>query len=101
MKVKTTKTMAKTLQQYFKDYKITQEKLTERQFIFNVSIDAYNHENDFDYITNKYNVLKVTYPNNYYACNRYLTTNDLIRAYDNSDKTFNGFIKAIKQEIEI
>lgn len=105
MKLKTSKVMAEMLNKEIKkmglDYNITQIRLTPQQFEYYVNIDSYNNENDYNYITNKFNVIQIEYPLNYYACNKYITTNDLIKIYDKSNKTFNGFLQEFKNYVEI
>lgn len=100
MKVKATNIMAKTLQKYFKDYKITLQKYNERAYTMLVDC-PFSHEEDYDYKTSKFNVIKITYPDNYYACSRYLTTRTLTRLFENSNRTFESFLQQIKNEIEI
>lgn len=101
MKLKCTKTLANELNKNIKDYEISLIKLSENEFTWYVDIDKYKHEIDFDYKTNKYNVLCVYYPNNYYACNKYITTNELSEIFNKCDKTLNGFIKAFFEYVEI
>lgn len=101
MKVKATKIMAKTLQEQFKDYKITLEKYNERVYGTLVDYNTFDHEEDYDYNTSKFNVIKITYPDDYYACSRYLTTRTLTRLFDSSNGTFESFIQQIKNEIEV
>lgn len=101
MKVKATKTMARVLSQNIKDYKISLIKLDEGQFARYVDIDAFNHEVDFDHKNQKYNVIVVEYPLNYYATVKYITTKDLSKLFNKSDKTLNGFIQAFKNYVEI
>lgn len=51
---------------------------------------------------NIYGVIVVEYPYNYYACNKYITTNDLIKIWKNTnDKTINGLAKAFCEFVEI
>ena len=101
MKLKCTKVMAKLLNEKIKDYEITLEKMTERQFAFLVDLDSFNHEIDFDCATNKFNVLCVNYPQDYYANNRYITTKELIKIYNQSNKTLDGFIQSFFEYVEI
>lgn len=101
MKLKATKVLAKLLNEKIKDYEISLVKFSEREFKWNVDIDSYNHEIDFDYRTNKYNVLCIYYPQNYYACNKYVTTKELYNIYNKSDKTLDNFIQKFFEYIEI
>ena len=105
MKLKTSKVMAKMLNEKIKDfgldYKITQKQITLEQFKLYVDFDFWEHENDYNSSNQKFNVLEIEYPLDYYACNRYLTTNDLIKIYKDSNKTFNGFLDSFKNYVEI
>lgn len=101
MKVKATAVMAKTLQKYIKDYKITLQKYNERAYSMLVDYNTFDHEEDFDYKTSKFNVIKITYPDDYYACDRYLTTRTLTRLFNKSNGTFESFLQQIKNEIEV
>ena len=97
--------MAKMLNEKIKDfgldYKITQKQITLEQFKLYVDFDFWEHENDYNSSNQKFNVLEIEYPLDYYACNRYLTTNDLIKIYKDSNKTFNGFLDSFKNYVEI
>lgn len=101
MRVQTSKVMADLLQKHFKKYTIYKTKMSENQFKYCVDLDVFNHDDDFDYKTNKYNVIVIEYPCEYYACNSYLTTKDLTKIFNKSDKTLDGFINAVKNAIEI
>lgn len=100
MVVKVTKKMASVLAKEFKDYEIEYQEMTEQAYSYCVDIYSFNHDNDYNFITNKFKVIKVVYPSSYYALPKYLTTNDLLRLFLKSDKTYNGFIAEIKNEIE-
>ena len=107
MKIKTTKTLAKFLSEKLKEhettknYTLTHEKVPQSFFIWQVDFDYLEHETDFDYIDNKYNVFKIVYPCEHYANNLYLTTKDLNRIFNKCDHTANGFINAFIEYIEI
>ena len=100
MVVKVTKKMASVLAKEFKDYEIEYQEMTEQAYRYCVDFDSFNHENDYNFLTNKFKVITVEYPADYYACNKYLTTNDLLKCFKKSDKTYNGFIAEVKDEIE-
>lgn len=101
MKVKVSKTMAKMLNDKIKEYTITFASMSEHNYKMSVDIDIFNHDIDYDWINNRYNVIMIEYPCEYYACNNYLTTKDLTKAFDKSDKTLDGFIQAVKNMIEV
>lgn len=103
MRVKATNVMAKFLSEKLKDmgYEIYFTKMSERAYRLSVDIDYFEHDEDFDYKNEKYGVIVVEYPPEYYACNEYLTTKDLVKLFRDSDKTVDGFIANVKNEIEI
>lgn len=107
MKIKTTKTLCKFLSEKLKEhettknYTLTHEQLTQNNFSWCVDMDYYNHIADYNYNNNKFNVFKVSYPYDYYACDKYITTKDLNRIFDKCDHTANGFINAFIEYIEI
>lgn len=107
MKIKATKVLTNELNKnktkQFKDYQINLIKLSEQQFnrLVDSNYGYYEHSVDYDYKTSKFNVIEVCYPYNYYACNTYLTTKDLHNIYKQSDKTYNGFIKAFFDAVEV
>lgn len=100
MKIKTSKVLAKLLNDNIKEFNIYQQKLTPQQFGWYV--DCINsHDNDYDYKTDKYSVLYITYPANWYANTKYITTDDLYQIFKKSNKTLNGFIDTFKEEYMI
>lgn len=105
MKVKATKKMATYLQEQAekqnKGFEFAFEKLTIDEFKWYCDISYYNHEADFDEATNKFNVIRVIYPANCYACDRYLTTRYLMRLFRESDGTAEDFAQKVFEEIEI
>lgn len=107
MQIKTTQKFAKTMQTQlkkidkFKNYKITLEKLTQNQFEYYVDCYSLHGFEDYDFTTGKFKVIKIVYPLDYYACDKYLTTSDLIQIYNKSDKTFEGYIKAFCDFVEV
>lgn len=107
MKLTTTKKLANILNKEIKNnektknYKISRVEMSERTFSNWVDINIFDNEIDFDYINNKYNVIQVEYPPEYYAVNEYITTKDLTKIYKASNKTWAGFIAKFIEYIEI
>lgn len=101
MKVKVSKTMAKQLQKNFDNYTITYKTMYLCDYKVLVDHDDYMHENDFNLNTYKFSVIVVEYPSYFYAMPKYLTTNDLLKCFRRSDKTYKGFIEEVKKEIEV
>ena len=81
MKIKTSKTLANILNKNIKDFTIKQANLNIENFKNFVDFDILEHENDYNYNNNTFSVFIVQYPNNYYACDKYITTNDLVKIY--------------------
>ena len=101
MLVKATNPMTKLLNANFPAYTFRLEKFTLEQFKIFVDVDIFSHENDYNPTTNKIQAIKIIYPDQFYSLPRYITTNDLLKAFRRSDKTMTGFIQAIRDEIEI
>lgn len=104
MKLATTQTMARYLAKNTKHggYEIKQEKLPVDAFRLRVSYDVWANDGDFDFSTNKFSVIKIVYPQEYFAEPKYLTTNDLCRIYKNAkERTAAGFVEAFDDFIEV
>lgn len=104
MKVKVSKTMVKFLNDNLlksKGYKAVFNEMNTNQYSFYVSYEIMDHENDYNYNTAKMKSIKILYPDDYYAVPRFLTTNDLVKIFKNSDKTVQGFLNELWNEIEI
>lgn len=104
MQVKVSKVMVKFLNDNLlksKGYKAVFNEITTDQYSLYVSYDIMDHENDYNYNTAKMKSIKILYPDNYYAVPRFLTTNDLVKIFKNSDKTVQGFLNELWNEIEI
>lgn len=103
MKVKATKVMADFLRKSTgkRDFTISLEKMTERQFALCVSIETYRHTADYNPETCLFNVIKITYPPEYWAMPRYITTADLLNIFKHSNKTAEGFAKDFAEYVEI
>jgi len=101
MKVKVTNNMVSVLRKAFPDYKIRMDRMLPDTYKMIVDYDLFRNEQDFSFNTGKFSAIAIVYPDNHYAPTKYLTTNDLLRCFRWSDKTFDGFLKQVKQEIEI
>ena len=85
-----------------KNYTFYLEKLTPEQYERYVDYDLFKHENDFQANSNLFNVIRVVYPCGSYACDRWLTTNDLLKYFRTcKEKTIDAFVKSIWNAIEI
>ena len=103
MKVQATKVMADFLRKSIgkRDFTISLEKMTERQFALRVSIETYRHTADYNAATGLFNVIKITYPSDFWAMPRYITTADLLYIFKHSNKTAEGFAKSFAEYVEI
>lgn len=105
MKLKVTNPMTNLINNYFRsigsDYRATLEKLTPEEFTRIVDYKFFDHFEDYD--TNKqiYKAIRISYPAGYYAIDKYITTNELTKAFRESDKTAAGFLKSLYKIIEI
>lgn len=101
MKVKASRVIASLLDKNIKDCKISFVQMSSDSYRRYVDTEIYNHDNDIDYRTGKYNVILVDYPPQSCAWPRYITTNELIKIFRMSDKTIDGFICEFKKYIEV
>lgn len=106
MKVKATAAMAKAIRENCNSaglYSVECVKLSAESYRWNVSCNTcfYGYEgNDYDTKTGKYKAIRIEYPAEYFAMPRYLSTYDLHRVYKHSDGSFEGFFKALEEEVE-
>lgn len=76
-------------------------KLSESEFSWLVDYDIYNHICDYSFITEKFSVIKIIYKSENYANPTYLTTKDLLRCFDRSDKSVDSFMNAVADAVVI
>lgn len=107
MKVKVSQQMTKALNNTLSDtgYKFSLVKINEDAFRWYVDIDVYRHSADRDK-NGQYKVIAVTYPADYYAADRYLTTAELNHIFRSnrfgvSDITFEQYAYEVLCAIEI
>ena len=83
----------------------TVKRITVKPDVYRAYIDynLFAHENDFNYNNNTFRAFEIVYPDGYYACNRYITTNDLERIFRGiqAEKTLENFAEAFIEECEI
>lgn len=106
MRVEATKTLTNWLNKKFKEnnipYKAIYTTMTQREYDWQVgdtSMDTLEY--DYNFTTGKYRVIKILYPDNYYACPNYLTTSILIHLAQGIHGDANLFYKNIITEIEV
>ena len=105
MKVQATKTMAKEIERYAKQngkaYRAEFVTMSRDEYARNVD-DIWDNARDYNSAIGKMQVILITYPAEYYAIPRFLTTRTLSRAFhDCGEKTFDNFMKAVNNECEI
>lgn len=93
--------MRKFLSDNIPEYNFIIEKMSLDEYRIKVDYELIYHTDDLRSSDNKMQAIKVIYPADFYAIDRYLTTKDLVKIFNHSDKTADGFIKAVKDEIEI
>ena len=107
MQVKATKKLASWLNENlkkdakFKNYEAQLVKMTEGQYRWSVGDvwDAWDY-GDYSYTDGKCSAIVIIYPLDFYACDRYITTRELLELFNKSDKTADGFLQKIKDAIE-
>lgn len=105
MNVQVSKAMTNEINNYFKNngipYKAQYETMTPAAFGWNVDINTEQHEADFLPASGKMRAIKILYPEDFYACPRYVTTRELLRVFRKSNKTLAGFLGNLCDEIAI
>ena len=107
MKVIVSKVMAKAIQNEIKAGNFPgiesaqYIEMTRHDYYFSISLDVWQHEIDYDWKKGMMKVIEITYPADYFAMPRYITTTELSQAFSESDKSYNGFFKALYKIIEI
>lgn len=105
MKIQATQVMAREIAKAAKakglEYKVKQVMLTDREYGWYVG-DIYDAEDYGDYsdTTNKYRAIRIEYPDNYYACPRYISTMELHHLFSKGD-TLTEYMAKVLDEIEI
>lgn len=105
MKVLATKTMTREINKalHANGEKMRAEYVTmsRRAFSFYVDSDIWENERDYMPDTDEMRAIKILYPHEYYAMPQYLTSAELVRIFQKSDKTFDGFMDAVIESIQI
>lgn len=67
-----------------------------------VTYDIFSAQNDYDFNAGKYKVLKVVYPDSFYAIPRYITTKELNDEFRKRGiKTANELVNMLNEMIQI
>lgn len=90
------------LKKHFSRFDFDLIYLNEQQYRIFIDYRIMDHLNDLDTNKNKFKVISINYPAEYYAAPAYLTTNDLKNCYyDTIDGTIDSYIENIAALIEI
>lgn len=81
-------------------YAAVLESMTPNEFSIKVG-NVFMHDEDYDMVTGRIQVIKIEYPDSYYAWPRYLTTKELRSIYKNSNGTYEGFMDELASLVEI
>lgn len=107
MRTKVSKTMAKTLNQELKNREFTNidsfiydDEIGMSMYSQFIDYDTFDHENDWDIETSRFKAIRVNYKPDCYACDRYITTNDLIDAARAADCDYTAFMNEIFNRYE-
>lgn len=92
MKVQVTKVMAKLLNKEIPEYSFSVEKHTT---------GWWSDPADYDPKTGNTKLLVVYYPGHYYALPKSFSTKDLSQCFKRSDHSLEGFIKQVRDMVEI
>lgn len=95
IKIKVTNTMTKLIKKALPQYRVELVKLSQEEFKWYVDFNIWSNEVDFCYNDYKFKAIRIIYPPEWYACDKYLTTKDLEYNFKQSDKTLNGFIEQV------
>ena len=105
MKVLATKTMTNAINDFLKENGERKRAIYETlsRWAYKCMIDFDVWANEIDYLpkTDALRVIKIVYPPEYFAMPRYLTSNDLVKIFKKSDKTYNGFMRELMDEIAL
>lgn len=96
LNIKITNPMVKALKKIMPDYKITLVKLTQEQYGYLVDYNVWRNEVDYNWNTRMFKAIRIIYPSEYYACDKYLTTRDLLFCFKQS----NGSLKSFLEQVE-
>lgn len=106
MYIKISKVMVKELKKNIKAAaycvdSVVYREMSPREYESLVDSDLCSNEIDYNINTGRFKVLCVIYKGDCYCMNKYLTTRDLNRLFNDSDKTAEGFFNEVNNEIMI
>jgi len=106
MKTIVSRPMAAALRSFCSDYSVSYHEISREEYSRRVDYDIFNHENDFLPKSGKMKVIKIEYPQDFYAMPTYITTNDLCKAgkdlkASGQALTLENYLRAVYRTIEL
>ena len=101
VKVMVSNPMLKIMRAALPDYRVSLEKMNQEIYRTRVNYDLFSALQDLDNRTGRIKVFRIEYPAEFYACDRYISTNELNQIFRRSNRTMDGFIESIRNECEI
>ena len=100
MQVRVTKKMANEITKRT-GYSASVVKFTYPEYQQYVTLYPEYEDSDYDIETELFSAIRILYPEEDYACPKYLTSRDLNRMYYLSTGAIDDFFRVVKKEIEI
>jgi len=91
----------KELKERLKGYEFEYVEMNEYMYEIYVDSNIRNHLEDINEKTKNFKVIRIIYPYDYYACDKYITTNDLQKCYKKALGCLNDYYNEIIKLIEI
>ena len=82
-------------------YEFNYIELSRRDYSILVDYDLLKYETDYNCENDRFRVIVLNYPPEYYAAPLYITTNLLVKCFRNSDHSLSDFLNALQDEIII
>lgn len=100
MKVMVSKVMARFLRENVNFCRVSYCEMTFRDYMIYVGNEC-PYGNDYIPKYGIYKALRLAYPDESYACPRFISTRDLNRVFLHSDRTIDGFLEEFRKEFSI
>ena len=103
MLVCASKKMSVFLNKQYKEigFRFSYIEFNRDQYAVYIDYDIMRHTNDYNAGSDKFRVIRLDYPAEYYALPLYITTNLLSKCYKDSDGSAGGFLDSLQDEIII
>ena len=103
MKVQAARKITKAINDFLKEngerMRAKYVTMSRRAFEINVDFDLWENEIDYLPASDKMRAVKIVYPVKYHAMPRYLTSAALVKLFRRYDKSYNGFMREVLDEI--